>query len=137
MAIPQTIKRSEKHAQHLWQKAHDSAIQTYGEGRRAHQVAYAALKHQYAKQGDHWVKKGWSGPSDPQAARGPHTRKRSTDEPRAATARGKVARTASAAKRKAKAADRENARVSRRRQSRPATATGRANKTGGKKRRTR
>lgn len=110
MPIPQTIKRSEKHAQHLWKKAHDSAMKTYGEGRRAHQVAYAALKHQYAKQGDHWVKKDENGPSDPQAARGPTTRPRSTDEPRAATARGKVARTEPEAKRKAKDAAKEYAR---------------------------
>lgn len=115
MPIPQTIQRSEKHAQHIWQKAHDSAIKTYGEGRRAHQVAYAALKHEYQKQGDHWVRKGWRGPSDPQAARGPDTRPRSTDEPRAPTARGKVARTLPEAKRKAKEAAREYVHAYRRR----------------------
>src|ERR687887_1346464 len=91
--IPSTIQRSDKHAQEIWAKAHDSAVETYGEGGRAHRVAYAALKHEYEKKGDKWVKKGWKGPSDPQAARGPTTRIRSTDEPRAPTAGGKVART--------------------------------------------
>lgn len=94
MPIPQTILRSEKHAQHLWQKAHDSAVETYGEGARAHRVAYAALKHEYEKKGDHWVRKAEPGPSDPQAARGPTTEPRSYEEPRAPTARGKVTRTA-------------------------------------------
>jgi hypothetical protein len=41
--------RSEKHAQDIWQKAHDNAVETYGEGERAHRVAYAALKHEYEK----------------------------------------------------------------------------------------
>lgn len=41
-AVPSTIRRFEKHAQRLWKKAHDSAVKTYGEGGRAHRVAYAA-----------------------------------------------------------------------------------------------
>ncbi|HEX5419897.1 MAG TPA: ChaB family protein, partial [Gammaproteobacteria bacterium] len=45
--IPSTIMRSDKHAQHLWKKTHDSAVKTYGEGGRAHRVAFAALKHEY------------------------------------------------------------------------------------------
>ena len=81
--IPSTILRSDKHAQELWHKAHDSAVETYGEGGRARRVAYAALKHQYEKRGDRWVRKAEQGPSDPQAARGPTTEPRSTDEPRA------------------------------------------------------
>lgn len=98
--IPSTIQRSEKHAQHLWKKVHDSAVKTYGEGGRAHRVAYAALKHEYEKKGDRWVKKGGKGPSDPQAAQS------ATDKPKA-TARGKVAKTESAARRKAKEARKE------------------------------
>jgi cation transport regulator ChaB len=113
--MPSTIERSEKHAQHIWRKAHDSAVKTYGEGGRAHRVAFAALKHEYQKQGDHWTKKAHRGPSDPQAARGPTTRHKSTDEPRAPTARGKVAKTASAARTKAKEARREYDRSRRRR----------------------
>lgn len=56
--IPSTILRSDKHAQHIWKKAHDSAVKTYGEGGRAHRVAYAALKHRYEKRGDRWVPRG-------------------------------------------------------------------------------
>lgn len=107
--IPSTIQRSDKHAQHLWQKTHDSAVETYGEGSSAHRVAFAALKHEYEKQGDKWVRKAHKGPSDPQAARGPTTKKKSTDEPRAPTARGKVAKTDKEAREKAKEARKEDA----------------------------
>lgn len=98
--IPSTILRSDKHAQAIWKKAHDAAVQTYGEGGRAHRVAYAALKHEYVKKGDHWENKGWKGPSDPQAAQG------ANDKPKA-TARGKIARTEDEARIKAKQAQRE------------------------------
>lgn len=112
--IPSTLQRSDKKAQEIWKKAHDSAVETYGEGGAAHRVAYAALKHQYEKKDDRWVRKGWKGPSDPQAARGPTTRLRSTDEPRAPTAGGKVARSEAEAREKAKQARQENARPRRR-----------------------
>lgn len=108
--IPSTILRSDKHAQEIWKETHDSAVKTYGEGGRAHRVAYAALKHQYEKKGDRWVKKAEKGPSDPQAARGPDTKPKSTDEPKAPTARGKVAKTRSQAEKKAKEASREASR---------------------------
>lgn len=88
--LPSTIARSEKHAQHIWANAHDSAVETYGDGERAHRVAFAALKHEYKKSGDRWVPKDGKGPSDEQAARGPTTKRKSTDEPRAKTAGGKV-----------------------------------------------
>src|SRR5690606_7436963 len=68
--LPSTIERSPKKAQETWIKAHDSAVETYGEGRRAHQTAYAALKHSFEKVGDHWEPKGRKGPSDRQAAGG-------------------------------------------------------------------
>src|ERR671931_2947952 len=113
--IPSTIQRSDKHAQQIWQKTHDSAVETYGEGGRAHRVAYAALKHEYEKKGDKWVKKSEKGPSDPQAARGPTTKKKSTDEDRAPTAGGKVAKTEKEAREKAKEAKREYAREYRKR----------------------
>ncbi|HEY8371052.1 MAG TPA: ChaB family protein [Thermodesulfobacteriota bacterium] len=112
--LPSTIARSDGRAQTIWRRAHDSAVKTYGEGRSAHRVAYAALKHEYEKRGNRWVAKGWKGPSDPQARRGPTTRRKSTDEPRAATAGGKVARTAPAARKAARAARRESARGRRR-----------------------
>lgn len=68
--LPSTIERSPKKAQRTWIKAHDSAVETYGEGRRAHQTAFAALKHSFEKVGDHWEPKERKGPSDEQARRG-------------------------------------------------------------------
>jgi len=66
--MPSTLERSPKHAQEIWAKAHDSAVDSYGEGERAHRTAYAALKHEYEKVGDHWEKKEKAGPSDAKAA---------------------------------------------------------------------
>jgi cation transport regulator ChaB len=65
--LPSTIERSPKKAQRTWIKAHDSAVETYGEGERAHRTAYSALKHEFEKVGDHWEPKGRKGPSDKQA----------------------------------------------------------------------
>ena len=67
--LPATLQRSPKHAQEIWVAAHDSAVESYGEGERAHRTAFAALKHQYEKVGDHWEEKEAPGPSDPQAER--------------------------------------------------------------------
>ncbi len=108
-ALPSTIQRSDKHAQDLFKKARASARNTYGSGASEYRVAYAALKNEYKKQGDHWVRKGHKGPSDPQAARGPTTHPKSTAEPRAPTARGKVAHSAAGARAKAKQARKEDA----------------------------
>ena len=113
--MPSTLERSEKHAQDVWVATHDSAIETYGEGEAAHRVAFASLKHSYEKEGDKWVPKDEKGPSDPQAARGPSTRKKSTDPDRAPTAGGKVAKTAGEAREKAKEAKREDAAARRER----------------------
>ncbi len=33
--FPSTLERSDKHAQATWQKTHDSALETSGEGERA------------------------------------------------------------------------------------------------------
>ncbi|MFV2171655.1 ChaB family protein [Actinomadura sp. LOL_016] len=73
--LPDTIKRSDAKAQRTFAKAHDSAVEEYGEGRRAHQVAYAALKHTHEKVGDRWEPKsgGAKGPSDRQAEGGRDT----------------------------------------------------------------
>jgi cation transport regulator ChaB len=79
--LPSTIQRSDAKAKRTWAKAHDSAVETYGEGRRAHQTAYSALKHTHEKRGDRWVPKKQKGPSDPQAAQSTpasRTRPRST-----------------------------------------------------------
>ncbi len=116
--LPSTIQRSDKHAQQIFKKARASAKKTYGEGASEYRVAYAALKHEYKKQGDHWVKKDKKGPSDPQAARGPTTRHKSTDKDRAPTARGKVAKNASDARKKGREARKEYARDYRERKAR-------------------
>jgi cation transport regulator ChaB len=68
--LPSTLRRSPKKAQDTWIKAHDSAVETYGEGQRAHRTAFAALKHSFEKVGDHWEPKAAKGPSDAQARRG-------------------------------------------------------------------
>jgi cation transport regulator ChaB len=68
--LPSTLERSDQHAQEIWAKTHDSAVETYGEGERAHRTAFASLKHSYEKVGDHWEPKDSKGPSDAQAARG-------------------------------------------------------------------
>jgi cation transport regulator ChaB len=68
--LPRTLKRSPKKAQETWAKTHDSAVDTYGEGERAHRTAYSALKHSFEKVGDHWEPKKRKGPSDPRAAKG-------------------------------------------------------------------
>jgi cation transport regulator ChaB len=52
--LPSTLRRSSEKAQRTWSEAHDSAVQTYGEGERAHRTAFAALKHSFEKVGDHW-----------------------------------------------------------------------------------
>ena len=43
------------HAQHIYRAAHDSAVSEYGEGERAHRIAFAAVKHEYKKVGDRWA----------------------------------------------------------------------------------
>ena len=68
--LPSTLQRSPKKAQRTFAKAHDAAMETYGEGERAHRTAFAALKHSFEKVGDHWEPKEEKGPSDPQAEKG-------------------------------------------------------------------
>ena len=66
--MPSTLKRSPKKAQDTYAKTHDSAVEQYGEGERAHRTAFSALKHSFEKVGDHWEPKDEPGPSDAQAA---------------------------------------------------------------------
>lgn len=68
--LPSTLRRSPAKAQRTFAKAHDSAAEEYGEGRRAMQTAYGALKHSFEKVGDHWERKAKKGPSDEQSAKG-------------------------------------------------------------------
>ena len=67
--LPSTLERSPEKAQRTWVKAHDAAVEEYGEGERAHRTAFAAVKHSFEKVGDHWEAKDARGPSDAQAER--------------------------------------------------------------------
>jgi len=62
--MPSTLRRSPKKAQETWAKAHDRAVESYGEGGRAHRTAFAALEHSFEKVGDRWEPKAHEGPSD-------------------------------------------------------------------------
>jgi cation transport regulator ChaB len=77
--LPSTLRRSSDKAKRTWAKAHDSAVETYGDGERAHRTAYSALKHSFERKGDRWVAKKRKGPSDPRAK-----------NPRAREGRGKT-----------------------------------------------
>ncbi|WNG87778.1 ChaB family protein [Mycobacterium sp. ITM-2016-00317] len=68
--LPSTLQRSDDKAKRTFAKTHDSAAEEYGEGERAHRVAYSALKHSYEKVGDHWEEKDQRGPSDRRAESG-------------------------------------------------------------------
>lgn len=72
--MPSTLKRSPKKAQDTYAKTHDSAVDQYGEGERAHRTAFSAVKHSFEKVGDHWEPKASKGPSDAQAAGGRDTK---------------------------------------------------------------
>ncbi|HEX2195060.1 MAG TPA: ChaB family protein [Candidatus Limnocylindria bacterium] len=78
--MPGTLKRSPKKAQETFAKAHDNAVQTYGEGERAHRTAFSAVKHSFEKVGDHWEPKKRKGPSDPRAKRGGKSARRGVGE---------------------------------------------------------
>ena len=78
--MPDTIKRSSAKAQRTWAKTHDSAVETYGEGERAHRTAYASLKHSFEKEGDRWVEKDEKGPSDPRSKQTTSDTRRGTGE---------------------------------------------------------
>jgi len=68
--LPSTLRKSKPKAQRTFAKAHDAAADEYGDGERAHRVAYSALKHKFEKVGDHWEKKEKKGPSDERAKSG-------------------------------------------------------------------
>ncbi len=73
--LPSTIQRSDPHARDVYGETLESATEQYGDGERAHRTAFAALKHQYEKVGDHWEAKEHAGPSDEgaeQGGPGPH-----------------------------------------------------------------
>lgn len=55
--MPATLRRSCHEAQDAFTEAHDSAMQTYGEGDQADRAAFTALKEKFEKRGDHWIAK--------------------------------------------------------------------------------
>ena len=68
-ATEKRIDQLPEHAQHIFKKAHASAVEEYKEpdkrrgGKKqsaeevAHKVAWAAVKKEYEKDGEKWVKK--------------------------------------------------------------------------------
>ncbi len=68
--LPSTLQRSDQHAKQVFAKTYDSAIEQYDDERRAHQTAFASLKHTHEKVGDHWEPKDEYGPSDAHAEQG-------------------------------------------------------------------
>jgi cation transport regulator ChaB len=69
--LPGTLKRSPATAQRTYAETLDSAHEQYeGDEARAHQTAFAAVKHSFEKVGDHWEPKDEKGPSDDRAAEG-------------------------------------------------------------------
>ena len=69
--MPGTLERSPKKAQDTYADTLDNAEeQSKGDEARAHQTAWASVKHNFEKVGDHWEPKDESGPSDDRAAEG-------------------------------------------------------------------
>ena len=65
------LRRSDEKARRTFAQTYDSAIEQYdGDEQRAHQTAFAALKHTHEKVGDHWEPKPEWGPSDAHAEGG-------------------------------------------------------------------
>ena len=60
--LPGTLRRSSKQARETFIRAHDSAVQAYGEGDQAERAAYAEFKQKFEKRGDHWIAK--AGPQE-------------------------------------------------------------------------
>lgn len=78
--LPDTLKRSPAKAQRQFAKTHDSAAEQYGEGERAYRTAYASLKHDFEKVGDHWEPKDEPGPSDPRSTKSTAQKRRGEGE---------------------------------------------------------
>lgn len=78
--LPDTLKRSPAKAQRQFAKTHDAAAEQYGEGERAHRTAYASLKHDFEKVGDHWEPKDEPGASDPRSTKSTAQKRRGEGE---------------------------------------------------------
>ena len=55
--LPGTLQRSSAEAQEAFIRAHERAVQAYGEGDQAYRDAYTELKRTFEKRGDHWIAK--------------------------------------------------------------------------------
>ena len=56
--LPDSVKDNlPEHAQEIYKEAYNSASEQYDEESTAHRVAWSAVKEEYEKQGDRWVKK--------------------------------------------------------------------------------
>lgn len=62
--LPGTLQRSPVKAQRIYIETLRNAEKQYGSGERAGRTAFAALKHEFEKVGDHWVPKKQRGASD-------------------------------------------------------------------------
>ena len=80
--LPSTLERSPKKVQRTYEKALDSAHESYDSEQRAHRTAWSAVKHVAEKKGDHWEPKDRKGPSDAQAAKGGRAARESSTETR-------------------------------------------------------
>lgn len=78
--LPDTLKRSPAKAQRQFAKTHDAAAEQYGDGERAHRTAFASLKHDFEKVGDHWEGKDEPGPSDPRSKKSTAAKRRGEGE---------------------------------------------------------
>src|SRR3990167_8573326 len=57
-SLPDGVKTMPSHAQNIWQSAFNSAYEQYdGDEEKSFAVAWAAVKKQYTKEGEEWVKK--------------------------------------------------------------------------------
>jgi hypothetical protein len=66
------LLRSPAKARRTYEETLEHAEAEYpGDEARAHQTAWAAVKHSFEKVGDHWEPKEQRGPSDERAARSP------------------------------------------------------------------
>ncbi len=56
-SLPDSVKGSlPQHARTIYRKAFNSAEEQYDSEARAHKVAWSAVKKEYKKKGDKWVK---------------------------------------------------------------------------------
>jgi hypothetical protein len=53
--LPATLRRSCREAQEAFTRAHDEAVRAYGQGDQAWRAAFAVLKREFEKRGDHWI----------------------------------------------------------------------------------